>query len=155
MGQRTPANQEESRLSPSQKRNSSPSQLTRIPMYEHFTSDTTLQHESTQTSLISNKSIITDKTEHCLLYLFVLKRMRILTGLRVGFTSSCWHKKKKKDTILKTEKLFLRLTLQRAHLQTHAFVGFLINAFFFPPQITQLKIDHNPFAKGFRDNYDT
>ncbi|NXK19625.1 TBR1 protein, partial [Arenaria interpres] len=23
------------------------------------------------------------------------------------------------------------------------------------PQITQLKIDHNPFAKGFRDNYDT
>lgn len=22
-------------------------------------------------------------------------------------------------------------------------------------QITQLKIDHNPFAKGFRDNYDT
>lgn len=21
-------------------------------------------------------------------------------------------------------------------------------------QITQLKIDHNPFAKGFRDNYD-
>lgn len=27
--------------------------------------------------------------------------------------------------------------------------------FIFPPQITQLKIDHNPFAKGFRDNYDT
>lgn len=26
---------------------------------------------------------------------------------------------------------------------------------FFAPQITQLKIDHNPFAKGFRDNYDT
>ncbi|NXF50412.1 TBR1 protein, partial [Oceanites oceanicus] len=25
----------------------------------------------------------------------------------------------------------------------------------FFPQITQLKIDHNPFAKGFRDNYDT
>ncbi|NXH51513.1 TBR1 protein, partial [Rhabdornis inornatus] len=24
-----------------------------------------------------------------------------------------------------------------------------------PSQITQLKIDHNPFAKGFRDNYDT
>ncbi|NWS05879.1 TBR1 protein, partial [Motacilla alba] len=24
-----------------------------------------------------------------------------------------------------------------------------------PRQITQLKIDHNPFAKGFRDNYDT
>ncbi|NXY82237.1 TBR1 protein, partial [Alcedo cyanopectus] len=24
-----------------------------------------------------------------------------------------------------------------------------------PPRITQLKIDHNPFAKGFRDNYDT
>lgn len=23
------------------------------------------------------------------------------------------------------------------------------------PKITQLKIDHNPFAKGFRDNYDT
>lgn len=22
-------------------------------------------------------------------------------------------------------------------------------------KITQLKIDHNPFAKGFRDNYDT
>lgn len=22
-------------------------------------------------------------------------------------------------------------------------------------QITQLKIDHNPFAKGFRDNYDS
>ncbi|NWH84615.1 TBR1 protein, partial [Aegithalos caudatus] len=27
--------------------------------------------------------------------------------------------------------------------------------FFFSPRITQLKIDHNPFAKGFRDNYDT
>ncbi|EMP38725.1 T-box brain protein 1 [Chelonia mydas] len=26
---------------------------------------------------------------------------------------------------------------------------------YFPSQITQLKIDHNPFAKGFRDNYDT
>ncbi|NXT74589.1 TBR1 protein, partial [Zapornia atra] len=25
----------------------------------------------------------------------------------------------------------------------------------FAPGITQLKIDHNPFAKGFRDNYDT
>lgn len=25
----------------------------------------------------------------------------------------------------------------------------------FLTQITQLKIDHNPFAKGFRDNYDT
>lgn len=25
----------------------------------------------------------------------------------------------------------------------------------FVSQITQLKIDHNPFAKGFRDNYDT
>lgn len=24
----------------------------------------------------------------------------------------------------------------------------------FLTQITQLKIDHNPFAKGFRDNYD-
>lgn len=24
-----------------------------------------------------------------------------------------------------------------------------------PPQITQLKIDHNPFAKGFRDNFDS
>lgn len=24
-----------------------------------------------------------------------------------------------------------------------------------PLQITQLKIDHNPFAKGFRDNYDS
>jgi len=23
------------------------------------------------------------------------------------------------------------------------------------PQITQLKIDYNPFAKGFRDNYDS
>lgn len=23
------------------------------------------------------------------------------------------------------------------------------------PQITQLKIDHNPFAKGFRDNFDS
>ena len=28
---------------------------------------------------------------------------------------------------------------------------FFIN---FTLQITQLKIDHNPFAKGFRDNYD-
>ncbi|NWV05988.1 TBR1 protein, partial [Ptilonorhynchus violaceus] len=28
-------------------------------------------------------------------------------------------------------------------------------AFSASPQITQLKIDHNPFAKGFRDNYDT
>lgn len=29
--------------------------------------------------------------------------------------------------------------------------------YFFPCwfQITQLKIDHNPFAKGFRDNYDS
>lgn len=26
---------------------------------------------------------------------------------------------------------------------------------FFLFQITQLKIDHNPFAKGFRDNYDS
>lgn len=24
-----------------------------------------------------------------------------------------------------------------------------------PLQITQLKIDHNPFAKGFRDNFDS
>ncbi|NXO32220.1 TBR1 protein, partial [Cisticola juncidis] len=30
--------------------------------------------------------------------------------------------------------------------------GAALSAF---PQITQLKIDHNPFAKGFRDNYDT
>lgn len=31
------------------------------------------------------------------------------------------------------------------------------NIFFNLPfcQITQLKIDHNPFAKGFRDNYDS
>jgi len=29
--------------------------------------------------------------------------------------------------------------------------GLLIAAFVSPPQITQLKIDNNPFAKGFRD----
>ena len=31
-------------------------------------------------------------------------------------------------------------------------VVLIIRIFLFQSQITQLKIDHNPFAKGFRDN---
>lgn len=54
---------------------------------------------------------------------------------------------------------YLQLSFQKvfvtdpvANLQTR---DFILNDFFFSLQITQLKIDHNPFAKGFRDNYDT
>ena len=40
------------------------------------------------------------------------------------------------------------------HIERAA-VRIFLNHGVISPQITQLKIDHNPFAKGFRDNYDT
>ena len=36
-----------------------------------------------------------------------------------------------------------------------AFITFIFMYICLTLQITQLKIDHNPFAKGFRDNYDS
>lgn len=47
------------------------------------------------------------------------------------------------------------LRLRRSLLAARSGLCLLIGPFLLPPQITQLKIDHNPFAKGFRDNYDT
>lgn len=46
---------------------------------------------------------------------------------------------------------FCSLCLQS--LSLHLISSPFLTLFFF--QITQLKIDHNPFAKGFRDNYDS
>lgn len=45
------------------------------------------------------------------------------------------------------------LNLELTHLSP--IFKLLCPSSFFWPKITQLKIDHNPFAKGFRDNYDT
>jgi len=48
-------------------------------------------------------------------------------------------------------------TSQPGRVQTFTFpeTQFIAVTAYQNTDITQLKIDHNPFAKGFRDNYDT
>lgn len=124
---RTAASQGECRLSPSRRRSSSPSPPTRTPTYEP---DRTHEHVSPHQGFLHS---------HLGRFYFPTLGDGDIVSREFTWAFSRLHS----DSCEFTFFTFSRI------------IFWIKNIFFFLPQITQLKIDHNPFAKGFRDNYDT